>query len=217
MEQIDLKVNIRTTTGNSPARQLRRAAQVPGVLYGPDTEPILLTVAASDLEKIRKKAHSSQSLLKLTIQNGETTSKMAIIKELQTQPLSGQFIHVDFYEVAMDRKIRVHVPVVMTGKCAGVEKGGMLQLVRRELEVLCFPNEIPETIEIDISALEIGDAIHVEDIPLQGNLELSAEVNFTVVTVLSPKKEEAAEAEEEDLEEDETAAAAEADTDAGEE
>lgn len=203
MEQIDLNVNIRTTTGNGPARQLRRADQVPAVLYGPDMQPILLTVAVTDLETVLKTAHSGQALLNLKIQNGETRSKTAIIKELQTQPLSGRFVHVDFYEVAMDRKIRVNVPVVATGKSVGVEMGGLLQVVRRELEVLCYPNEIPEAIEIDVTRLEIGDAIHVEEIPLEGNLEIPAEVNFTVVTVLSPKKEEVTEGEEEELEEGE--------------
>jgi large subunit ribosomal protein L25 len=86
--------------------------------------------------------------------------------------------------------------VVATGHSKGVEQGGILQIVRRELEVLCFPGEIPESIEVDITNLDVGDAVHVKDIPLQGNIEIPDEVNFTVLTVVSPKVEAVEEAEE---------------------
>ena len=135
-----------------------------------------------------------------------------MIKELQTHPVSGQLIHIDFYEVDMNRQIRVMVPVVTTGQSPGVEEGGMLNIVRRELEVFCLPGDIPESFEIDISDLAIGDSIHLEDMPLGDNVEVVADVNYTVVTVLSPKieEEEVAEEEEEGLEEGEEGAEGEA-------
>jgi len=117
-----------------------------------------------------------------------------------------------FYEVAMDRKIRVMVPVRTTGKSIGVELGGLLQTIRRELEVLCLPNEIPKAIEVDVTDLDVGESIHVNEIHLEGNIEISAEVNFTVITVLSPKgtaSEEEEEGEEEAAEEEAAAKAAE--------
>ncbi len=189
MELIDLKTNIRTTLGNGPARTLRRQGQLPAVLYGRGSEPVLLSVKINELEKILKKSAGGQVLLNLLIQNGETYTKTAMIKELQTHPVSRKYLHVDFYEIAMDRKIKVKVPVVAKGKSKGVELGGILQIVRRELEVFCLPLEIPEAIEVDITDLDIGDAIHVQDIPLKGNIEIpeSEEVNFTVLTVVSPK------------------------------
>jgi large subunit ribosomal protein L25 len=190
LERINLDVTIRKTTGKGPARRLRMEGLMPAILYGPEAAPIMLTVPVRKFENVLKKTNIGQVLLNLNIQNGQTVTKTAMIKELQRKPVSGNFVHVDFYEVAMDRKIRVNVPIVPTGHSVGVEQGGMLQVVRRELEVLCFPNEIPETIEIDVTHLEIGDSVHVEEIPLQGNVEISAEVNFTVITVLSPKKEE---------------------------
>jgi large subunit ribosomal protein L25 len=122
-----------------------------------------------------------------------------MVKELQSHPLSGELIHVDFYEFKEDEKIRVSVPVVITGKSAGVEVGGLLQIVRRELEVLCLPMEMPESIEIDVTNLEIGDSVHVDDISAEKGVEILADVNFTVVTVTSPKMVE--EPEEEELEE----------------
>jgi large subunit ribosomal protein L25 len=139
-------------------------------------------------------------------------TKAAMIKELQTHPVSGHLIHIDFYEVDMNRKIKVMIPVVTTGHSVGVEEGGMLNIVRRELEVFCLPGDIPETIEIDITDLTIGDSIHIEDVAMGDNIEVAADVNFTVVTVLSPKveEEEVAEEEEEGLEEGEEGAEGEA-------
>ncbi len=128
-------------------------------------------------------------------------TKPAIIKELQTHPVSGNLIHIDFYEVDMKRQIKVMVPVVTTGKSVGIEEGGLLNIVRRELEVLCLPGDIPEAIEIDISEMAIGDSIHLEDVLLGENVEVVTDVNYTVVTVLSPKvEEEEVEEEEEELE-----------------
>ena len=207
MELIELKANKRNSVGKGQARVLRRAEKIPAVLYGPGTEPVLLSVGISDLEKALKKSTASQALLNLTILNGENTSRPAMIKELQTHPVSRNYQHVDFYEISMDRKIRVKVPVVVKGKSQGVELGGILQIIRRELEILCLPSEIPETIEIDITDLDIGDSIHVKEIPFQGDIEIPADVNFTVITILSPKTE--AEVSEEGEEEAEEAVAGE--------
>jgi large subunit ribosomal protein L25 len=195
LERIELQTTVRKTTGNSPARSLRRSGHIPAVLYGPKTDPVLLSVNIKDLEQVFKQGNVSQVILNLVIQNGEKITKAAMIKELQTHPISGNFIHIDFYEIDMKRKIKVMVPVITKGHAVGVENGGMLDIVRRELELLCLPGDIPEAIEIDISDLDIGDAIHIEDIPLGENIEISADVNFTVVTVLTPKAEEEVEEE----------------------
>ena len=190
MELVELKTNIRTNTGKGYARELRREGKIPAVLYGPGSETLSLSLLLSDFEQIIKKNRSSQVLLNLVIQNGDSYTKHAIVKEVQSEPVTNNLRHIDFYEIAMDRKIMVKVPVVTTGKSIGVELGGTLQMVRRELEVLCLPMEIPEAIEIDVTEFDIGDSLHVKDIPLEGNAEIQADVNFTVVTILSPKKEE---------------------------
>ena len=207
MEKIELKATVRKSVGNGPARVLRRAGQTPAVLYGRKTEPVLLSVTTKDLEQVLKKGGFGQLILDLVIRNGKEMTKAAMIKELQTHPVSGNLIHIDFYEVDMKRKIKVMVPVVTRGKALGVEEGGLLNIVRRELEVLCLPGDIPESIVIDISELDIGDAIHLDEVPLGENLEIVADVNYTVVTVLSPKiEEEPVEEEEEELGEGEEGA-----------
>lgn len=201
MELIELNADIRKTVGNGPARRLRQSGKIPAVLYGPETEPVLLSVNISGLEQVLKKSSIGQILLNLVIQDGETYRKPAMVKELQTHPVSRNFLHVDFYEIAMDRKIRVKVPIVTTGKSKGVELGGILQIIRREIEVLSLPLEIPESIEVNITDLEIGDSIHVGDIPQEGEIEFLEDENFTVVTLLSPKIEEVEEPVEEEEEE----------------
>ncbi|MEA1948774.1 MAG: 50S ribosomal protein L25/general stress protein Ctc [Thermodesulfobacteriota bacterium] len=208
MELIELKTNIRTTTGNGPARRLRQKGQIPAVLYGPGTESVPLSVNISDIDRVLKKGWIGQLLLNLVIQNnGETSTKTAMVKELQLHPVSRNFLHIDFYEVAMDRKIMVNVPVMTIGKAKGVEVGGILQIVRRELEVQCLPLDVPESIEIDITDLDIGDSIHVGDIIRQSEIEFLGDKNFTVVTIVTPKIEEEEEPVEEEEEEGEAAIA----------
>ena len=200
MEKIQLTANVRTTTGNGPARVLRRDGKIPAILYGPDTKPILLTINTHDFELLLKDYNVNQMVLDLVVKNGKTLNKSVMVKELQTHPVSHNLLHVDFYEISMTRKIKVNVPVVTTGKSAGEELGGVVQIIRRDLEVLCLPGEIPESITVDITELEIGDSLHVEDIELEGDIEIPAEVNFTVLTVTSPKVEVE---EEEEIEEEE--------------
>jgi len=191
LELIDLETTIRTSKGNGAARVLRRKGEIPAVLYGPETDPLMLSVRSSALETVLKRSTAGEVLVNLRIEGGESASRAAMIREIQTHPVSRQFLHVDFYEIAMDRKLRVNVPVVTKGKAKGVELGGILQTSRREIELLCLPLEIPDSIEIDITDLDIGDAIHVQDIPLKEGLELPADMNFTILSVVSPKREEA--------------------------
>jgi large subunit ribosomal protein L25 len=204
LEIFDFKASVRTRKGNGAAHVLRAQGRVPAVLYGPKAEPVTLSVDPKDLETVLKQGAAGQLLLNLIVENGETFNRPAMIKEVQRKPLSREFLHVDFYEIDMHRKIVVPIPVATTGKCKGVEAGGTLQIIRRDLEVLCLPTQIPATIDIDITDLDMGESIHVEDIPLAGDLEVPHDVNFTVVTVLSPKAVEGPEA----LEGEEEAAAA---------
>jgi len=156
------------------------------------------------MEKIVKERQAGRLLFDLVVENGDGAKQIVMLKELQTHPLSRKFIHADFYQVAMDKKIRVRVPVKTKGKAIGVEMGGMLQIIRRTLEVICYPKDIPEAVVLDVTELDSGDAIHINDISVEG-LEFPAEVNFTVVTLLSGKgKAEDEEGEEEETEESET-------------
>jgi len=213
LEIMNLKATLRETVGNGPSRTLRREGKIPAILYGPKTEPVKLTIDKLDLEPIFKAGSVAQQLLKLDIDGVDGTTNV-MVKELQKHPVSHNLLHLDLYQVSMDQKIKVMVPIVTTGKSVGVEMGGMLQIIRRELEVFCLPDQIPENIVIDIADLNIGDSFHVEDLQLEGDVEVPADVNFTILTILSPKAEEEEEVEGEEEEEmaeegDEAAEAAE--------
>ena len=205
MELIELTANVRTTVGNSPARALRRQGQIPAILYGPQSDTAKLAVNNHEFEQALKNSKGSQVFINLKI-DGESAPHPVMVKELQTHPVSREFLHVDFYKISMDRKIKVRVPVSITGKSKGVELDGILQVVRRDLEIQCLPDRIPDTIVIDVTDLDIGESIHVNSIPLADDIEIMADVNFTVVTVLSPTVQEEEEAEA--VEEEEEAEAA---------
>jgi large subunit ribosomal protein L25 len=194
LELFELAAKPRTTRGNSPARALRRDGQLPAVIYGPGKETVAVKVSVYDLEQVIKKTKTLQVFVNLAIE-GQST-RTAMLKELQRHPVSGNFIHADFYEVAMDRKINVMIPIVTVGQSKGVEVGGVLQVIRHEVEAYCIPSNIPEVIEIDITDLDIGESVHVEDIEVEGDVELVHDVNFTILTVLSIRKADEEEAEE---------------------
>jgi large subunit ribosomal protein L25 len=200
LEILDLKTTGRAVTGKGAAKGLRRKGDIPAILYGRNTKPVSLSISSALIEKALRRVSARQALFNLSIQNGESIQKTVMIKELQTHPVSNEILHIDFYEIDMNRKIRVKVPVVIRGKAKGIEQGGIVQIIQREVEVLCLPLRIPDTIEVDVTELKIGDSIHVKDLPLESDIEIPAEINFTVVTVVSPKAEEAAKPEAEVVE-----------------
>ncbi|MDD2603521.1 MAG: 50S ribosomal protein L25 [Desulfobacterales bacterium] len=202
MEFIALSTKPRTRTGKGGARAQRREGRTPAVLYGPNTETRMLSVDTVELENTLKKHPASRTVFKLALDDDTgSTENLAMLKELQDNPLNGALLHADFYRIDLDRKVSVQVPVITTGKAKGVELGGMLQLVRRELTVHCLPDRIPRQIEIDITDLGIGEAVHVEDIQLGEAVEIPHDVNFTIVTVLSTRKADADEEEGTEVEE----------------
>lgn len=204
MELIKLNADIRTATGKGQARSLRREGRLPAVLYGPGTETASLSINCKEFEDTLRHKKGGQVLLNLVIQDGGEKIQSVMIKEIQRQPLSRNIVHTDFYAISTDRKIFVKVPVTVTGKAKGVEMGGMLQIIRRELEIFCYPQNIPTSIEIDVTDLDIGESVHVKDIETEDDIEIPADVNFTIITVLSPKSAEE-EGEEEEGEEGEEA------------
>jgi large subunit ribosomal protein L25 len=189
LELFELKANIREKTGKGPARVLRSNESVPAVLYGPGIEPVKLTIDTKMVENAFKQKSNAQVFVNLTVtDNNAAVVKTCpgIIKEVQLSPLSKELLHVDIMEIDLNKKVRIKVPVETVGKAKGVEYGGLLQVIRRELEVLCIPLDTPDKITIDVSGLDMGDSIHVKDLSVD-RVEIPADVNFTVITVIPPK------------------------------
>ena len=203
MEFLELKGVIRTTTGKGAAKATRRKGNVPGIIYSANKKPVMITVLAVNVRKCFKQSKTAQVFVNLTISGDSTTKYVTMVKEYQMDPVSRELLHVDMFEISMDKKILVKVPIVTSGKSVGVEYGGTLQIIRRELDVLCKPKDVPENIELDVTELGIGSSIHVDEVKLEGDMEIAFDGNFTVLTVVAPKAEEVDEEEEEEIEDDE--------------
>lgn len=204
MELIELNVKTREEKGKGAARKLRATNAIPAIVYGAKVDPVKLSVDTIAFDKIIRENGTTGLFFDLAIDGG--AKKMVMLKEIQMDPFGLKYLHVDFHEIDMDHKVSVTVPVETEGVSAGAKEGGMVQIIRRELDVLCKPKDTPECITIDITALEIGDAIHVEDIDLGDAIEIPHEVNFTVITIVPPASA-SDEVEEEDGDEAEVAEA----------
>ena len=184
----ELEVQSRSALGKSAVKKMRAEGLVPAVLYGRDEESIPLAVHEHTLDRFFHK-HGQSMLVSLGTDAGnKDEEKLAIVKDIQYHPVTGRVSHLDFYAIQIGVPIEVEVPLNFEGKAVGIDKGGLLQLVRRSLEIRCLPREIPEELTIDVSALDIGDAIHVNDLEIEG-IEFVSPINFTIVTVQAPKAE----------------------------
>lgn len=190
MEIVALKVQRRSSAGKGPARRLRAGGKIPGVFYGPNQKQAL-PVELEQKEFARKLAVLEGShLIQFDSENPELQKRMVLLREVQSHPVTGEVLHADFYEVDLAKKLEVTVALHFEGKPVGVEAGGILQPIVREVTVKCLPTEIPPFISVDVSALGIHDSIHVEDLVRPAGVELVFDTNFTVVSVLPPTVEE---------------------------
>jgi large subunit ribosomal protein L25 len=189
MEEIALKVEPRDGRGKGPSRRLRRDGKVPGVFYGPKSAAVALAIDGKEFTT--RVAHLEGShLIRFDSPRAELQQKVALMREVQTHPVSGAILHVDFYEVDLTQRLRVTVPLHFVGRPIGTADGGILQPVIREIEVECLPTDIPQFIEVDVSHLAIHDAVHLADLQLPSNVTPIFETNDAVVTVLPPTVEE---------------------------
>ncbi len=200
-----LNVEPRVRIGKGGSRKVRNDGLVPAVVYGKGMESCNLRIEPKALQKAIATEAGWNTLITLK-GDGPFNGKVVILKDMQIDAIRRNVIHVDFQAIDLKKKIAVMVPVHALGKSVGEKQGGTLQLVRHELEVFCLPTDIPPAIEIDVTALEIGDVIHINDVALPQGVEAPHDVNFTVLTVVSPKveaAEEGEEGEEEEVEETE--------------
>jgi large subunit ribosomal protein L25 len=196
MEQVALESFVRKPSGKGGAHALRQSGSIPAIFYGPETEPIPIQLVRSTLEKTFKKQTSENVLYQLTIKGtDQDIVKTVMLKELQKNPIDRAILHLDFYEVSLFKEIEVTVGLKIIGKAPGVEKGGVLQEISREVEIRCLPTNIPNHIEVDVSTLEIGNSIHAGDIKLPEGIRIISDAHITLATVIMPLEEKPATAE----------------------
>jgi large subunit ribosomal protein L25 len=187
MERQELTASVRTETGKGAGRRLRAAGKIPAIAYGSGLSDLRLELPVRPLERALELGRST--LLSLAGVR-ELDGRLVLVKELQRDPASRRIVHCDFYAVDVTRKIEVSVPIHLEGKPPGVVAGGVLEPMLRELVVRCLPLEIPGVITVDVSALEIGDAIRVSDLVLPAGVEAVSDAAAGVAHVIVPKAEE---------------------------
>ena len=207
MPQVVLAARTRRNAGKAAARKLRSQGQFPAVFYGPGSEPLLLSVDQRQFEGLLRHTYGENMIVELQVES--EPARQAMLKELQVHPLRHTVLHADFYEISMDREITVDVPVHLVNTPIGVTNGGILETIRREITITCLPTKLVDAVEVDVSALDIGSALHISDLVLPEGIVSTEEGHLTVAVVSAPAaapEEEAAE-EEEALEEGAEAAA----------
>ncbi len=210
MAQATLVARVREEKGKGAARKLRKNDQVPAVFYGPKTESVMLAVDYPELARILKEDSGENVILDLQIQSESgTETRKAIIKDLVVDTIKDTYLHADFYEISMDREITFNVPIRLLNTPVGVTNGGILQAIRRELTVSCLPDRLIDSFEIDVSALDIGDSLHIKDIELPEGIKSTEEGHLTIAVLAAPTVSAVTEEEEEEAEGEEEAAAAE--------
>ena len=190
MATASLTAEVRSDSGKGAARKLRAAGRVPAVIYGHHREPQSLALDARALGLTLERV-SASSVFELTIGGG--TAVRALIREIQRHPVKRTLIHVDFQELVAGEKVTVRVPLVFVGTADGVRnQGGLLEEVTRELEITADPSNIPDHIDVDVTALTIGHPMHVRDLTLPSGVTALADEGATVVQVSPPRLEEEA-------------------------
>jgi large subunit ribosomal protein L25 len=188
--KFEMAADVRAHTGKGAARQLRRAGKIPGVLYG-QGECLLLTLDPDAVRLLLRSHARSTSLVSLRIgASHKKETRTALLRDYQADPVTGEVLHADLFEVSMSKPIRVKGPVtLMGGVPAGVKEGGVLHYNLRELHIECLPTAIPDAIEVDVSHLLIGQGIHVRELKKEDGLRFLDEADHMVVSVAAPMSE----------------------------
>jgi len=198
---MDIKAEKREEIGKQAAKKLRKEEKIPAVLYGHEEKPVPIWVTLEDLRMLFKNLKSESEIFTLDVKG----KKRVIIKEIQRDPITSELLHIDFQHLHRGEKIKAHVPVMLEGESIGVEQGGILDHILREVNVEAIPREMPSSFTLNITDLKVGSSLHVRDID-PGKAKILEEPERTILTILAPKvrKEEEIVAEEEMVEEEVT-------------
>lgn len=209
MGEYSLEVELRDPKGKGGARKLRASGRIPGVLYGHGKASTCVSLDPHVLTRLLKTSDAGMNtLIDVTIAGEKAGGeRVVLVKEFQRDPVRGEPLHVDLYQVDLTSTVEVEIPIHLVGRPRGVElDGGILDHSLRELEIACLPRAIPESIEVDVTDLGIGDTLHVSDLSLPEGVELLSEPGLSVASVVAPRVAE---------EEEAAAAAAAAEAEAG--
>jgi large subunit ribosomal protein L25 len=188
MKSLSLRAFPRSAAKRSAVKKLRATGRVPAIIYGRQTEPQNLEVGLKEIQDLIHHSVSETILVDLAVEgDARSPQRLALVQEIQHHPLSGTVLHVDFHEVAENEKVTVTVPVETSGEAAGVKtSGGVLEHVLFKIKVRALPRELPEVITVDVTPLEIGQSIHLGEIPLPPGVEVVGDKKIPVISVAAP-------------------------------
>jgi len=190
MERPVLRAETREGTGKGVARKLRGKGLIPAIFYGPRSKAVALAIDAREFTKTLQTEAGENVLIDLEIMEGDRSDrKVVMVKDIQVDPLQGITLHADLYEVAMDEMVTVEIPIHLIGKPEGTKMGGILEQIRRVIQMQCLPGDIPKGIDVDVSSLKIGDSIHIQDVKVE-RAKILSDTNYTIATVVPPVVEE---------------------------
>lgn len=191
METVDLACDKRAVRPKGLINRIRREGRVPAVIYGNHGLAVAVAVGGVEL-KARVSTASRQRIMRLKSGSPDLNDKHVILKEIQRTPVGGDILHADFYEIDLTKPLRVPVPFRFVGRAAGIADGGILSPLERQVEIECLPLEIPEAIEVDVTALKIHDVLHVSTLQFPANIRPIFDTDYPVVTVTPPTVAEVA-------------------------
>ena len=199
MDPMRLEASARPETGKKISSALRRTGAIPAVVYGEGQLPAAITLMAKDLTRALHTAAGENVLITLTVKQGDGAAqpdRTVLIKEIQHHPVTAQVLHVDFHHVSLTKRIQVTVPLQFTGEAVGVKQdGGRLDHLLWEIRVECLPTEIPKRVDVDVSALKIGDSLLIKDLIVPSGVKVLHDAQVGVAACLQPVVEEAPAAE----------------------
>ncbi len=191
MKSVALKAYPRTKVQRAEVTKLRNQGRVPATIYGRKAAPQNLELNARELSDLLHHSASENLLVDLSVESDARAQRLALLQDIQHHPLDGKVLHVDFHEISPDEKVTVHVPVETTGEPAGVKTGGgVLEHNLHKLKVRSLPKDLPEQILLDVTKLEIGQAIHLGEIQAPEGVEILGDKHISVVAVAAPRAEE---------------------------
>jgi large subunit ribosomal protein L25 len=192
MEVGKLTVDYRKDLGKGSNRKLRSSGKIPGVCYGGEKEPMPLSIDPTLLVRALDPIKKSNTVINLTVKDapqGNSDAITVMVRAVQKDPVRGHLTHADFVRVALDKDVHAVIPVVLTGKAEGIKDGGILHHNIRNLEIACRPDQIPAKLEVDVTPLKMGDAIHVSDLKLGAGIRALADAASSVCSVTAPRAE----------------------------
>jgi large subunit ribosomal protein L25 len=190
MEQLSLSARKRNILGNNASFKLKKEGKVPAEIYGNSVENVSLELDGREILSIINNKKATNAIIDLKIE-GEDEARKVILKDYQTDPVRNRLLHVDLYQMDMNKEVSIVVAVKLTGTPKGIKNGGLLEQIMREVEVKCLPSNFPENIEVDVSGLDVGENLHLRDVSFPEGVKPITELKRTVAVVVEPETEKA--------------------------